>query len=139
MRHYNDATALRRALEQRLKKRSSQSGLPLDRLRKEAALHRLLARITVTAPPDSWALKGGLAMLARIGERARATADADATWRTTTSVLQDMLEDAAELDLGDYFEYLIGRPQPIQAEGPEGDCGSRSDVCSQTARSRRCA
>jgi len=59
-------------------------------------------------------------MLARIGERARATADADATWRTTVDGLQAMLEDAAEGDLADFFEFLIGRGRPIQAEGPEG-------------------
>jgi len=59
-------------------------------------------------------------MLARIGERARATADADATWRTTVDGLQSMLEEAAEADLADFFEFLIGRGRPIQAEGAEG-------------------
>ncbi len=64
--------------------------------------------------------QGGLAMLARIGDRARVTADADATWRTTVTQLQEMLEDAAEADLADHFEFLIGQGRPIQAEGAEG-------------------
>jgi len=51
---------------------------------------------------------------------ARATADADATWRTTADALQAMLEDAAEVDLADVFEFLIGRGRAIQAEAPEG-------------------
>jgi hypothetical protein len=59
MRRYTDAAGLRRALEDRLKTRSAHSGMPLDRLRKEAALQRLLARIAVAAPEGSWALKGG--------------------------------------------------------------------------------
>lgn len=120
MKHYSDPAALRRSLETRLKTRGEQSGLPLDRLRKEAALQRLLARIAETAPEGSWALKGGLAMLARIGDHARLTADADTTWRRTTSQLQDMVEEAAEADLGDYLEFFVGEGRPIQAEGTEG-------------------
>jgi hypothetical protein len=80
-RHYSSPAAMRTALEQRLRDRHASTNLPLDRLRKEAALQRLLARIAAVAPADSWALKGGIAMIARVGERARATADADATWR----------------------------------------------------------
>lgn len=120
MTRHRDATALRRSLETRLKTRSDHSGLPLDRLRKEAALQRLLARVAATAPNGSWALKGGLAMLARIGPRARVTADADATWRTTLAALHQMLEDAAESELDDHFEFLVGAGRPIRAEGPEG-------------------
>ncbi|MGH3951635.1 MAG: nucleotidyl transferase AbiEii/AbiGii toxin family protein, partial [Pseudonocardiaceae bacterium] len=59
-------------------------------------------------------------MLARIGDRARVTADADATWCTAVTQLQEMLEDAAEADLADHFEFLIGQGRPIQAEGAEG-------------------
>ncbi len=117
---FTDAAALRRSLETRLKTRSQDTGLPLDRLRKEAALQRLLARIVAVAQKDSWALKGGLAMLARIGDRARVTADADATWRIAATGLQTMLEDAAEIDLEDHFEFLIGQGRGIQAEGSEG-------------------
>lgn len=120
MKEFADAAALRRSLETRLKTRSQDTGLPLDRLRKEAALQRMLARIAAVAPKGSWALKGGLAMLARIGDRARATADADATWRIATAMLETTLEDAAETELGDHFEFLIGRGRQIQAEGPEG-------------------
>jgi hypothetical protein len=78
-RPYLDPAGMRTALERRLRDRHESTFLPLDRLRKEAALQRLLARIVVAAPAGSWALKGGLAMIARVGERARATSDADAT------------------------------------------------------------
>lgn len=76
---YATPAGMRTALEQRLRERHNSTGLPLDRLRKEVALQRLLARIAAVAPTGSWALKGGMAMIARVDHRARATADADAT------------------------------------------------------------
>jgi len=92
---YEHPHSLRRALEDRLKTQARTSGLPLDRLRKEAAFERLLARFVVAAPEGSWALKGGLAMLARVGAHARTTADADTTWRADADQLQDTLARAA--------------------------------------------
>jgi hypothetical protein len=80
-RTYASPTAMRAALEQRLLAQSRSAKLPLDRLRKEGAIQRLLARMAAEAPAGSWALKGGIAMIARVGDRARATSDADATWR----------------------------------------------------------
>ena len=41
---------MRTALEQRLRDRHSATKLPLDRLRKEVALQRLLARISLPHP-----------------------------------------------------------------------------------------
>lgn len=120
MPRYAAADAMRRALEDRLKARARSGVVPLDRLRKEAAFQRLLARIAAAAPEGSWALKGGMAMIARAASRARATVDVDATWRTDASGLGSMLEAAATLDLDDYFQFLIGKPTPIQGEGPEG-------------------
>jgi hypothetical protein len=126
-----EPAALRRGLEDRLKARAADSRLPLDRLRKEAALQRLLARIAVAAPPDSWALKGGLLMIARVGPQARATADADATWRTAAGLLRDILEQAVELDLADHFGFLVGEPRRLQGEGGEG--GLRFPVMARVA------
>ena len=100
-RAYASPAAMRTALEQRLRALHAATGLPLDRLRKESALQRLLARIAAEAPADSWALKGGIAMIARVGDHARATADADATWRTDRRQLRDMLDRACALDLAD--------------------------------------
>lgn len=76
--HYQDAQALRRALEVRLRRRAHDSAVPLDRLRKEVAHQRLLARLALTAPQGAWALKGGLVLLARLDQNTRAAKDADA-------------------------------------------------------------
>ena len=130
-RSYASPAAMRAALEQRLLDRSRFTELPLDRLRKEAAIQRLLARIAAEAPAGSWALKGGIAMIARVGERARATSDADATWRAGEQTLHDMLDRACALDLKDSFEFIIARGKPIRAEGPEG--GLRFSVTARIA------
>jgi hypothetical protein len=130
-RTYASPAAMRTALEQRLRDRHRTSKLPLDRLRKEVALQRLLARICAAAPAGSWALKGGVAMIARLGERARTTADADATWRADREQLRDMLDHASAQDLGDHFEFTIGQGRRIEGEGP--DNGLRFPVTARLA------
>jgi hypothetical protein len=80
--NYSSAAAFRQALEDRLKTEALQTGVAYDRLRKEAAFQRLLARLKRVAPEDSWALKGALAVIARIGTHMRATRDVDANWRS---------------------------------------------------------
>ena len=117
---YHTAAALRTALEDHLRHRARDAGLPLDRLRKEIAHQRLLARLAVVAPPESWALKGGQALLARLGAAARATKDADATWRANLDHFGDVLEDAVDTDLGDGFRFEIRAARPMTAETEEG-------------------
>lgn len=119
-RSYRTATAFRRALEDRLKATQVESRLPLDRLRKQAAAQRLLARIDLSAPPGAWALKGGLAMIVWVGEHARATKDADATWRADRDALHRTLDAVMQMRLEDHFTFEIGTAQDISAEGPEG-------------------
>ena len=73
---YKISGAFRRALEQRLRNRSLQTGMPLVRLRKMVAFDRFLARLLLHQP-GKWVLKGGLALQLRLGERARMTKDID--------------------------------------------------------------
>lgn len=112
--------AFRTSLEQRLRDQARQTGRPLDRLRKEVAHHRLLARLLGSAPQGAWALKGGLALLARLDDRARATSDADANWRSGVDELEETLDRAAALDVNDGFSFEVGRPHPLEGEGAEG-------------------
>jgi hypothetical protein len=81
---YQTAASFRTALEQRLRAEAQACGIPLNRLRKEAAFNRLLARL-YRAAPNGWALKGGLALIARLGAGIRGTKDADANWRAARS------------------------------------------------------
>ncbi len=117
---YESASAFRVALEARLRQRARETGVPLDRLRKEVAHQRLLARLARTAPEGSWALKGGQVLIARLGEEARATKDADATWRESNLPFGQILEQAVDLDLGDYFAFEVGEPRDLEAETEEG-------------------
>lgn len=112
---FADEHAFRRSLEQRLLNRARDSGRPLDRLRKEVAHQRFLARLAEAAP-NTWALKGGLALLARLGDQARATPDADANWRSTIEDLESTLDRASEMDLGDGFSFEIGRARPLEGD-----------------------
>lgn len=68
---YASATALRQALEDRLRVESQTTGVPLDRLHREVAFRRFLARLTTAAPGGAWALKGGDALIARLGHHVR--------------------------------------------------------------------
>lgn len=104
---YRDATAFRAALEQRLRTEAQTFGMPLNRLRKEAAFNRLLARLEQVAPDDR-ALKGGLALIFRLGADIRGTKDADAKWRATRRALETALSDVEGLNLGDSFEFGVG-------------------------------
>ena len=103
-----------------MRRRAQDRGVPLDRLRKEVAHQRLLARLVATAPAGTWVLKGGLALLARLDEAARATKDADLTWRAPLDAFRDVIETAADTNLGDGFTFEVAAPRPLEAETDEG-------------------
>ncbi len=107
------------ALEQRLRVEAQTTGVPLNRLRKEAAFHRLLARLH-RAAPRAWALKGGLALIARLGTQVRATKDADTNWRATRHELDETLLAVEDLDLADWFQFRVGDARDLQGEGEQG-------------------
>ena len=78
---YKTAGAFRMALEQHLNERALRTMTPVDRLRKEVALQRLLARMMNSSHAEGWVLKGAQVLLVRLDEHARATKDVDTTWR----------------------------------------------------------
>jgi hypothetical protein len=105
---YQDATAFRQALEQRLKDRADGDGALLVRNRKRVAFNRLLARLLAVAQ-ERWLLKGGFALDLRFATRARSTKDVDIEWRAAQGELLDALLDAASHDAGDFFQFAIER------------------------------
>jgi len=116
---FGDAEAFRASVEQRIRNASQASGTPHDRLRKDTAFNRLVARF-VAAGDDRWALKGGVALLWRVAVDARATRDVDANWHGTTSDLEAFLDGAVEADMDDWFEFEIAPPRPLQGETEKG-------------------
>jgi hypothetical protein len=109
---YRTGVAFRRALEDRLARESTATGVPLTRLRKLVAFERLLARL-VQADPDGWLLKGGLLLQLRLGIFARATKDIDILLLASPDGATEALVRAGTLDLGDWFSFAIRRDSAV--------------------------
>lgn len=130
---YTTAAAFRRALEERLKNRSQAEQIDINRLRRQVSFDRLLARLfRDDAVP--WALKGGYAMELRF-KSARSTIDIDLTVQRVVEAIEgedavrairEMLQNAADVSLNDWFEYTIGPPVMDLTAAPYG--GARYSV-----------
>lgn len=112
---YESGSAFRRALEERLRNRNIQTGIPLVWLRKMVAFDRFLARLLVLQP-DQWVVKGGLALQLRLGGRARTTKDIDVLALAYRRDIYPALRDAGALDLGDWFLFEVERPARGRAD-----------------------
>lgn len=133
-RTYTTAGAFRGALEERLNRTARTEQIDLNRLRRQVSFDRLLARLfREEAAP--WALKGGYALELRF-KAARSTVDIDLTLqrveaatsagRDANQSVREMLQNAADIPLGDWFEYVIGPPSKDLAAAPDG--GARYPV-----------
>lgn len=128
---YKTAAAFRRAFEERIGRISRTEQVDVNRLRRQASFDRLLARL-FHRQPVPWALKGGYALELQF-QSARSTIDIDLTVRRLpdadrdpTQAVRDMLQEAAAMDLGDWFEYRIGPPVMDLTAAPYG--GARFPV-----------
>jgi len=105
---YASAEAVRRALEARLNRIAKAELIQINRLRRQVAFDRLLARL-FRVDPAPWVLKGGYALELRF-RTARATVDIDLTVErvapeaTANQIVRDMLQEAANSSLDDWFE-----------------------------------
>jgi hypothetical protein len=125
---YASAGALRRALEDRLRQTATAEQVDLARLRRQVAFDRLLARL-FHSDEAPWALKGGYAMELQL-RVARTTVDIDLTLPASlnlssedvpaTATVREMLQEAAGLDLGDWFLYTVGAPMMDLDAAPYG-------------------
>jgi len=135
---YATAAAFRRALEDRLKDTASREGVDLQRLRRQVAFDRLLARLFQAGQPLAlpWVLKGGYAMELRI-KSARTTKDIDLTMRSIFKsedkkdgkknlAVLEKLQEAAAFSSDDFFVYTIGEPIADLDAAPYG--GARFPV-----------
>lgn len=111
MMKYKSGQDFRRALEERLRRMSHNSGTPIVRLRKAIAFERFLARL-VKAQPQDWVLKGGFMIQLRLGGQSRVTRDIDLLFRQALDAdeIHQHLVEAASLDLGDWFEFNVAYP-----------------------------
>src|SRR4030042_6931170 len=107
---YDNGSAFRRALEDRLRTMSMQTGMSLTRLRKMVVFDRYLARL-LHYQPGCWILKGGLALQLRLGVEARTTKDIDLLLLDIQQNILLALRSGGALDLNDWFSFEIGNPQ----------------------------
>lgn len=133
-RTYATAGAFRTALEDRLRKTAASEQVDLSRLRRQVSFDRLLARLfqSEAAP---WALKGGYALELRL-KTARTTIDIDLALPSgalpstregeANQIVHEMLQKAASIPLGDWFQYGIGLPVMDLDAAPYG--GARYPV-----------
>jgi hypothetical protein len=131
---YDTGAALRAALEARLKEIAKAEGVELQRLRRQVAFDRLLARL-FPGSDTQWVLKGGYAMELRF-RIARTTKDLDFTVRTvsaaTGDALLEHLQEAGKRDLKDFFSFRIGDAMTNLDGAPYG--GSRYPVDAMMAQ-----
>jgi len=115
VREYAAPRAFRAAVEVKLREHAHRLGVPAYIIRRQAALERLLMRLTRVAP-DRWALKGGFALETRLGGRARASVDLDADHVDGAEAARADLQRAAIEDVGDHFGFaLVGREELREA------------------------
>jgi hypothetical protein len=135
-RQYGTAGAFRAALEIRLLERSRREAVDLQRLRRQVAFDRLLARMFHSRQSArGWVLKGGYALEMRF-HQARSTKDIDLTVRTganrthptdhSPTALRERLQLAAFVRIPDFFTFVVGEPTLELDQAPEG--GSRFPV-----------
>jgi len=103
---YTSGRDFRQALEDRLKDIFHTENIPLVRLRKQVAFERFITRL-LTIQPDTWILKGGLAMQLRLGIQSRTTRDIDLLYKELSASIYDSLVEAASLDIGDWFTFEV--------------------------------
>jgi hypothetical protein len=119
MNRYQDATALRRALEIRLKQESDDSGIDLGRLRRRVVFDRVAARLAA-ASGGGWIVKGGAALEFRLLDRARMTKDLDLALRARqsdgTEVRESLIDALAADPDQDGFAFLVGVPVALAAD-----------------------
>jgi hypothetical protein len=106
--------------------------IDLNRLRRQVAFDRLLARLFREEPPP-WVLKGAYALELRF-KAARSTVDIDLTVQRVPAsagddqnqIVRDMLQTAADVPLGDWFEFMFGPSALDLTAAPYG--GARYSV-----------
>jgi len=117
MKKYKNPEDFRKSLEQKLRNVSSKLNQDLERIRRQVAFERFLARL-FSSNTHSWLLKGGYAMELRF-DIARATKDLDLMISDFKQFINDeenktlllALREDSSLDLEDFFQFIVSEPK----------------------------
>ena len=116
MRKYPSPSAFRVAVDTRLRAHARRVGVPVQVMRRQAALERLMARLSQEAP-RRWALKGGLALDTRLPDHARPSMDMDIDHVRGAEAAREDLLRAANADLDDHFAFAILGTEEVREGG----------------------
>lgn len=120
---FTSAAAFKSSLESRLRTRATDTGIPLQTVQLKFVMERLLARL-FQDPAPPWLLKGGFAMDLRYRPLARTTKDIDLSVSlqsaTNRNQLRDLIQAAADRDLGDHLTFRVGRMKNELTNAPQG-------------------
>jgi dTDP-4-amino-4,6-dideoxygalactose transaminase len=137
-RHYETATAFRKALEDRLLRLAADEDTDVQRHRRQVSFDRFLCRLSRHSS-GNWALKGGYAMELRM-KTARTTRDIDLGLKqrpagnTPAELAADMLsllQAAAVCDMKDFFVFRVGEATMDLDGAP--DIGMRFPITASVA------
>jgi hypothetical protein len=113
---YESGAEFRAALEEHIRAISFETGEAQIRLRKLAAMERFLARLA-DGQPDTWQLKGGLALQFRSGNRFQTSEDLDVLVFVQADQVIQFLEQTGAMDLGDWFIFEVETSGPAGGQG----------------------
>src|SRR5207302_2756458 len=113
MRRFGSPAAFRSAVDARLRNYARKIGVPAIVVRRQAALERIMARLMKVAT-GQWALKGGLALDTRLGERARSSMDMDLDHARGAEPARDDLVRGLAADLNDHFSFTITGTEDVR-------------------------
>jgi hypothetical protein len=120
---FKNAAAFKTSLEARLRTRSTEAGVPFQTLQLKFVMEWLLARL-FHAPDAPWLLKGGFAMDLRFRPKARTTKDIDLSVALVSAKgpgeLRELLQAAADTDLGEFLTFRIGELKSELTNAPKG-------------------
>ena len=116
---YKSEKDFRMALQDKLLKISSDTGLNIQTLYRQTACSQFLTRLFSIGDDIDWTLKGGHALELRL-QQSRATKDIDLTLKTDkifnsksedqSMALRELLLEKSEIDIGDYFNFIVSEP-----------------------------
>jgi hypothetical protein len=125
-RRFDSPAAFKASLESHLRKLAGERRTPLSTLQLKLVIERLLARLFHESDPP-WLLKGGYAMDLRFRPRARTTKDVDLSIALGShaqvefsGAFRERLQEAVDVELGDYLSYRIGIPKRELTNAPRG-------------------
>jgi len=141
-RRFGSAPSFKASLETHLRKLASERKVPLSTLQLKFVIERLLARL-FRDPEPPWLLKGGFAMDLRFRPHARTTKDVDLGMSLVSAepaadfsgALRDRIQEAVDVDLGDYLSYRIGAPKQEFTNAPKGGVPPRHSRCGEQIES----